>query len=257
MNRVIIIIALSFIAFLNVHAGNHIEYKDSITNVILQLPEGSEVIPEKGFQRATISLDKTDIKIYSMKSEDGKQFSWAQVNNFDSNDEYGKLIRYERISEKCDGWIRYYADKTKQGRDYVTCVALVRGQDYAFYMTEAAYREENLSMRSILEGAIFPKATTKVKSKTFVWFAMILEFILVFFGVIFFRTIKKMPVTVFWIAAIVTVIGSILSGVLFLGYGWRSIFAAFLCACSWKIASASDSRWSAITKVAKHIKVED
>ena len=69
---------------LGAYAQNYVTFKDSLTNVTLQFPEGTKINHHKGFHRATAVLKKTDIKIYSMTSDNGSMFSWEQVNNFDS-----------------------------------------------------------------------------------------------------------------------------------------------------------------------------
>lgn len=243
-------------AVLCLHAQNHVVFKDSLTHVTLQLPEGCTVKPQTGFHRATVVLEKTDVKIYSMKNEKGQQFTWDQVNNFDSKNAYGTLLRYERTADKTDGWIRYYSNKTKQGRDYVTCVVLVRGDDYAFYMTEAAYKEEDLSMPGILDSADFPKATSKTRTKQFNWFAWILEVILTFFSVIFFKTTKKMSDTLRWIVGISTVAGATLWGIMVLNIGWSILFFTIVAAASWGVTSNSESRWDALWNILKNLNVD-
>lgn len=244
---------LSIATGLFVHAQNTVEFIDSLTKVTLQLPEGCKVIRHQGFHNATVELEKSDIKIYSMKSSNGQQYSWDQVNNFDSKDAYGKMLRYERTEDKLDGWIRYYTNKTKQGREFVTCVVLVRGHDYAFYLTEAAYKEEFLSIPGILDSADFPKATSKTRTKQFNWFAWIVEAILTFFSVIFFKTTKKMSDTLLWIIGISTVAGATLWGIMVLNMGWSTLFVTIIAAASWGVTSGSESRWDAINFILKHI----
>lgn len=253
MKKLFTTILLGLSVILGTYAQNHVTFRDSLTNVTLQFPEGTKITHQNGFHRATAVLEKTDVKIYSMKSDNGKQFTWDQVNNFDSKDAYGKMLRYERTEDKLDGWIRYYTNKTKQGREYVTCVVLVRGHDYAFYLTEAAYKEEFLSIPGILDSADFPKATSKTRTKQFNWFAWIVEAILTFFSVIFFKTTKKMSDTLLWIIGISTVAGATLWGVMVLNMGWSTLFVTIIAAASWGVTSGSESRWDAINVILKNI----
>lgn len=253
MRRIFTTILLSLSMILGAYAQNHVTFKDSLTNVTLQFPEGTKINHHKGFHRATAVLKKTDIKIYSMTSDNGKMFSWEQVNNFDSKNTFGKMLRYERMENKLDGWIRYYSDKTKQGREFITCVVLLRGHDYAFYLTEAAYKEENLSLPQILDSAEFPKATTKTRTKGFNWFAGIVEAFLTFFSVIFFKTTKKMSDVIYWIFCISTIAGATLWSILVMNWGWSSIFVAIVAACTWGVSYGAESRWEAIKFIMKNI----
>ena len=147
------------------------EYTDSLTSITLTLPDSADIEHKQGFQRARIKLEKSDIDIYSMKSQNGTQFSWERVNSFDDNRKYGELVRYERMPNGIDGWIRYYSAKDKRGRQYTTCVVLLRGKNYAFYMTESVYNEEDLSITDILETASFPTEFNKKKILVPSWLA--------------------------------------------------------------------------------------
>lgn len=252
MRKLLTCMLLSIATGLFVHAQNTVEFIDSLTKVTLQLPEGCKVIRHQGFHNATVELEKSDIKIYSMKSSNGQQYSWDQVNNFDSKDTYGKLLKYERTEDKVDGWVRYYTNKTKQGRDYITCVVLVRGKDYAFYMTESAYKEEYLSIISVLDSASFPKSTAKVmRTKWFKWFSWVVEVFFILFNLLFFNTIKKMKKSTYWITFTIILAGAILWSVIFLNARWGSLFNGLLCALSWWVASECKDRGEAFEKVSK------
>lgn len=239
-------------AALCAYAQNPAEFTDSLTQVTLKLPEGCKVIRHQGFHKATVELEKSDIRIYSMRNDNGKQYTWDQVNSFDSKESYGELLKYERTSDKTDGWIRYYTNKTKQGRDYITCVVLVRGKDYAFYMTESAYKEEYLSIPYVLENASFPKSTAKAKkSKVFTWFAWGVELFLLLFNLLFFNAIKKMKNATYWISFILILTGTVVWSIIFLNAGWSSILWGVMCAGSWWIASECKDRGEAFEKVSK------
>ena len=228
-----------------------VEYVDSLTNVTLKLPQKSVVTRYKGFHKATIELEKSYLKIYSMSDEDGKTYTWNQVNNFDANNKYGNLLKYERLGEKMDGWIRYYTSKTKSGRDIVTCVVLVRGKDYAFYMTEAAYTEEQLLMTKILESASIPKSTLKTKEIELL--SEIVEFILFFANMLLFWFLKKLSKRAYIAIAALFVVALSLWSLLMLDYGWATIIFAGVACISWGITYESESWSVALDKLMKFL----
>ena len=221
-----------------------VEYVDSLTNVVFKLPKKSVVTRYKGFHKATIELEKSYLKIYSMRDEDGKTYTWDQVNNFDANNKYGKLLRYERLAEKRDGWIRYYASKAKSGKDIVTCVVLVRGRDYAFYMTETAYKEKDLSICKILESASIPEATVKKRTKGMIWFSGIVACLLFFSNLLLFSLLKRLSKGAYIAIAALVIVAFFLCCFLMLDFGaWSSILFSGLAFFSWAITYESES-WS-------------
>ena len=163
MKKLLLPLALLLIV-ISAAAQESKEYTDSLTGVKLSYSANYDITLMDGFQKAVISTPKTDINIYSKVSKKGKQFSWEEINEFDSKNAYGKLLRYDRTPNELDGWIRYYSNKTSKGRPYTACVILIRGKDYAFYMTEAAYDEADLLIVDMLQTAEFPKS--KRESKT-------------------------------------------------------------------------------------------
>lgn len=229
------------------------EYTDSLTGITLTLPEGAGIEHKQGFQRARVEFEKSYIDIYSMKSQNNTQFSWERVNSFDDNRKYGELARYERMPNGIDGWIRYYSAKDKRGRHYTTCVVLARGENYAFYMTESAYNEEELSIIDILETASFPTEFNKKKSLVPGWLAWTMYVLIVFSQVIFFPLFKKVPNRTYIVIAILTVIAALLWSAFILDMGWTSVLIAIGCAAFWGITYNCDSWKDAFEKIMNEI----
>lgn len=225
------------------------EYTDSLTSITLTLPDSADIEHKQGFQRARIKLEKSDIDVYSMKSQNGTQFSWERVNSFDNNRKYGELVRYERMPNGIDGWIRYYSAKDKRGRQYTTCVVLLRGKNYAFYMTESVYNEEDLSITDILETASFPTEFKKKKILVPSWLAWTIYALLAFSQVIFFPLLKKVSKRTYIVIAIFAVIAALLWSVFILDKGWFAILIALGCAACWGITYNCNSWKEAFEKI--------
>lgn len=230
-------------------------FRDNVSNVTFPVPEKSKIEHHSGFHKATIELEKTNIDVYSMKNDDKKKYSWDQVNTFDANNKYGSLLKYEKMPNDIDGWIRYYTGKTKNGHNYVTCVVLVRGKDYAFYMTESAYKETDLSMTGILEQISFANATVeKKKSKAYYWFVIIVTAVLGGISLIFFHSVKKMQekkyITLAVIMTIITALWSYFA--VDLGWGLTILVAIFTGVC-WALVRMSKSRSEAFNKLMDEI----
>ncbi len=221
MRRFVIYLTLTILLPLCANAQGYVEYKEDITNVVLQLPEQAVITRQEGFQKAKIELEKTTIFISSMKNEKGKQYSWDEVNNFDNKNRYGKLLHYERATGEIDGWVRYYADKTKRGTPFTTCVVLVRGKDYAFYMVESAYNEAELSIPKILQSASFPKATLK---KNYVGkYRNYIPLLYMFLPLILFHILKKLSQKTYLIVAILTLIGFLVLDLCIVHTSWGDL----------------------------------
>lgn len=143
-------------------------FTDSLTAVHLVFPANTKLqnISTTAFKKGVAVMDKTDIFIYSMKNSAGGQYAWERINEFDKNSKYGSLIRSEKINNTAEGWHRYYKDKTKKGIDYITCVTLVRGSNYALYMVESAFQEEHLKSKTITTASVFPIIEKKETKRT-------------------------------------------------------------------------------------------
>ena len=230
-------------------------FKDDVSYATFPIPEKSKVKHHNGFHKATIELEKTNIEVYSMKNEEKKKYTWDQVNNFDANNKYGTLLKYERMPDNIDGWIRYYSAKTKRGESYVTCVVLVRGNDYAFYMTESAYKESDLSITGILEKISFANATMeKKKSKAYNWFIIIVAVALGGISLIFFTSVKKMTEKKYTILAVIMTIATSLWCYFVLKTGWVStIFVAIFSGACWILVRMCNSRREAFDKLMNEI----
>ena len=230
-------------------------FKDDVSYATFPIPEKSKVKHHNGFHKATIELEKTNIEVYSMKNEEKKKYTWDQVNNFDANNKYGTLLKYERMPDNIDGWIRYYSAKTKRGESYVTCVVLVRGNDYAFYMTESAYKESDLSITGILEKISFANATMeKKKSNTYYWFVIIVTALLGGIPLIFFSAVKKIPEKKYIILAVIMTIIISLWSLIVAKFGWiGTIFIAIFTGVCWGLVRMCNSRREAFNKLMDEI----
>lgn len=204
IKKVLLTIAIMSLAF-GAYAQKTNVYIDSLTNVTLNFPSEVQIEKKSGFKQAEIETEKTIINVYSMANKKKRdQYTWDEVNNFDSDKTYGELIRYERAPRKLDGWIRYYSSKTKKGTPYTTCVVLIRGNNYAFYLTEAAYDEADLTIASLVENAEFPKSRRVSKKEEKIRIAiLILMMILPFF---FFKPLKKIKESIFWTICIIWIL---------------------------------------------------
>ncbi len=143
-------------------------FTDSLTSAKIIFPSNTklEEISYISFKKCVAVLDNSDIIVYSMKNTNKEQYSWTRINEFDKESKYGKIIRSVKVQNKTEGWHRYYQNRTKKGLDYVTCVTLIRGNEYALYMVESAYEEEDLKSEEVTASSIFPGVKVKIKKRT-------------------------------------------------------------------------------------------
>lgn len=158
------IIILCFLIFIDLPSqGQTNEYKiftDSLTTVQLHFPSSTrfENTSHISFRKGIAVLENSNISIYSMKNPNGEQYSWSRINEFTQNSQYGSHIRDEKINNTAEGWFRYYKNKTNKGKDYVTCVTLIRGNIYAIYLVESAYKESDLKSKDVVALSSFPES---------------------------------------------------------------------------------------------------
>lgn len=238
MRKLILLLVLLF-AVINAAAQECKEYTDSLTGVKLSYSADYDITLMDGFQKAVISTPKTDIKIYSKTNKKGKQFSWEEINEFDSKNAYGELLRYDRAPNELDGWIRYYSNKTSKGRPYIACVILIRGKDYAFYMTEAAYDEADLSIADMLQTAEFPKS--KRESKTAKKRAWIILAILFVAPLLLFKPLKKIPEKALVTLMIISVVAATLVYLFFIDMSIYVLYVSLFEFISWLAVASNDS----------------
>lgn len=241
MKKLLLAIASLLIAAL-AYADGEVEYIDSLTNVKILYSESYEIEHMDGFQKAIIATPKTNIRIYSRISDDGKQMDWEEVNKFDSGNSYGSLLRYERAPNEIDGWIRYCANKDGNGRPYTTCVILIRGHNYAFYMTESAYDEEDLTIPAIMETAEFPKAKRESESKEKTGWILLVA--LTVAPLIFFKPLKKMPETAVIILGVIATIAETLIYLFFIHMHIEVLYLSMITFTIWLIILGSNSQKS-------------
>lgn len=165
----IIFLLISFFSVLTSYGqnGEKVIFTDSVTSVQLFFPQHTEFknISNISFRKGTAILKESNISIYSMKSPEGKQYSWTRINEFDNNAQYGHLIRKEKIKDSPEGWFRYYQNETKDGEKYITCITLIRGDVYAIYLVESALKEEYLSSKEVVASSFFPNSTGVNKTR--------------------------------------------------------------------------------------------
>ena len=240
-------LAFTLVVFASVYifAQGSIIFMDSITGARLYFPEGSKIEESKGFKKAEVDLGTSYLSIYSVMSPDDKQFTWNQMNEFDKGNKYGTLISSEKVSEELDGWIRYYKSQGK--RDYISCVTLIRGKKYAFYILETAYQEESLQTPVLLQTAEFPHAHAPLNGVAY-WIAWIVFGLLLLFPIIFFPLLKKLSDKTFLILAICEITAFCLWCVFKLDLGWPTLLMAGAPLGGFLLVSATDSWWDAISK---------
>lgn len=148
-------------------ANRQVVFTDSLTASKFYFPLNTKLtdISYVSFKKCVAVLQKSDICLYSMKNPEGEQYSWTRINEFDKNERYGSLIRTEKIGNMLDGWYRYYQNKTKTGKGYITCVTLIRGNVYAVYLVESAYKEEDLKSKEVVAASVFSKVKKNNRRK--------------------------------------------------------------------------------------------
>jgi len=114
------------------------------------LQDSSEV----NYRKAYILTPASAVSIYSMPNPDDKPFTWARINQFDADGKYGTLVKKHKL-ENVEGWIRYYENTDKKGRAFIDCITLVRGNAYALYLRESAYKVESLVTPAMIEKTQF------------------------------------------------------------------------------------------------------
>ena len=149
---------LIFLLPCNGYATESVFFTDSLTNVVLKLPSNAKIEDANAhaYKKATISLEYTDIDIYSVRHPDNQQYDWVYINKFDSEGKYGTLLHSDKLNIGVEGWIRYYSNKTSDNKDFITCVSLIRINHGAMYLVERAWEESLLQSRSIIEASSFP-----------------------------------------------------------------------------------------------------
>ncbi len=174
-------------------------YTDSLTNVQIYFPSGTilQDISNRTFRKCIAVMEKSDISVYSMKSSNGKQYSWSRINEFDQNSRYGTLVHSRKIKNAAEGWHRYYTNKTKKGREYITCVTLIRGDRYAVYMVESAFNQNDLNSEEVTSLSTFPIKTKKSNARTnqLLLKNWIVVGIIMLFGLCFWKWREKMSDT--------------------------------------------------------------
>lgn len=148
-------------------ANRQVVFTDSLTASKFYFPLNTKLtdISYISFKKCVAVLQKSDICIYTMKNPEGEQYSWTRINEFDKNERYGSLIRTEKIGDMLDGWFRYYQNKTKKGKEFITCVTLIRGNVYAVYLVESAYKEEDLKSKEVVTASVFSKVKKSYRRK--------------------------------------------------------------------------------------------
>lgn len=221
-------------------------FVDSLTKVTLPLPEKSNVTRFASFKKAEVDLPKSYLFIYSMKNEKNEKFSWERINQFDEKEKYGTLLRSQRFNEQIEGWVRYYQTPDKK-KPYISCVTLVRGDNYAFYMVEAAYNEADLLTLSILENAIFPHSKQLVPEKDhwILWVALLILFLL---PILAFPLLKKLSDGAFWCIAILSVVLAVVACFLLEGWSWLMLFVPLIIGLVYLGVSCTDS-WGELVKL--------
>lgn len=250
-------ILLSFLALIALPlvmvAQDELPFTDSVTQVSLAFPKGSKIKTFSSFKKAEVQLKRSFLMVYSMKSTDGKQFTWKKLNEFDDNARYGTLLRSERIDDSLDAWVRYYS--TPNGKtNSVTAITLVRGNDYAFYMAETAANESLLSTTAILQTAQFPQSVApKKETKLHAWVKWGVFLFLLFFAVIAFPLLKKMSTAGFVVVAVLETLALVAWCVFFLQMGWSSLWLVLVAAGEYTVVGVTDSWKDAFNEIWKAI----
>lgn len=250
MRLKIIFLYVSFFIVLSIKGQNNEKevFTDSLTSVQLYFPKYTEFknVSFKAFKKATAVLEKSYISIYSMKNPEGEQYSWIRINEFDDKDQYGHLIKSEKIKDVAEGWFRYYQNETKNGKTYITCVTLIRGNIYAFYLVETAYKEEFLSSKKVVTSSVFPnsKSPDRKRTNTMSDIDWGIFCIILLSGLCFWKVKSTMSDS---IKLILVVLSSAILVVYLIFYVWltiwSSIFLGFLNGAFWFICLFSKS-WS-------------
>ena len=248
MRFILLPILLMFVCIGN--ALGSTEFIDTLTQISIKLPDNAKIERLNKFKKADITLEKSFLCVYSMKSQSHKQFTWNEVNNFDSKNAYGSMLKYERLGETIDGWIRYYSQKAKNGKDIINCIVLVRGKDFAFYITETAYNEQNLQLPQIVKEISFDNAKKKkALSKERQRMGWIVGAFLFFINIIFFPILKRLSERTYIIIAVISIIAFLLWNLFVLNLGWEAPLIALGSAGCWAITFACDSWGEALRKI--------
>jgi len=146
-------------------AKENVVFQDSLTGSAVVFPPKTKLEYSKGatFLRGKAIMKSADVYIYAMKSQKDIQYTWEEINKFDEN-KYGEFLNSDPIGNDIDGWFRYYKNKDKTS-DFYTCIALIRGHNYAIYLVESSRKMEALSLVNIVTESSFPHAAKNEKAR--------------------------------------------------------------------------------------------
>lgn len=210
------------------------------------------------YKKASIETPKSYVRVYSNLNPDNKQYDWKKLNEFDSNNHYGKMVGKEKL-KNADGWIRFYDGKGKNGESIKYCVSLIRGNAYALYLVEGAYDSHDFVSPDIVKATNFGsiKGIRVENDGTFTWKFWTLSGVMILIAALSCLIVKKKrdewPFIIF---AIIMVLGFGSALYFWLNYNWLIslscmffmgiVYFAIVCAKSW------DEFWEILEKLLKN-----
>ena len=211
MKKLVILFSLLSVAIV-AFSENGTLFVDPLTNVSCVFPEGTNIDStltklvndsNSNFVKCVAIRKGGYISLASKKNKKNRPFSWEEVNRYDANDRFGRLVAYEKAREDLEGWIRTYEYTDSNKRLQKCYVTLIRYNRYAIYMVEDVGNEKSIT-KDVVNSMKFPKST-KIQRTTAIDWIIIVGIILLGFVVWLLRKyITNKPIK--WCMLVVSLI---------------------------------------------------
>lgn len=135
---------------------------DPVSKTEIAIPQGriTESSPTK-YRKYAVVTPYSYVSLFSVENPNSCPYSWSKLNEFEKDKELGSVIDRKRLPKPADGWIRIFQSKDSDGRDIYHSLTLVRGNAYALYLLESAYRREVLLTPSVAMKTEFKDVSDK------------------------------------------------------------------------------------------------
>lgn len=135
---------------------------DPVSKTEIAIPHGriTESSPTK-YKKIAVVTPCSYVSLFSVENPNSCPYSWNKLNEFEKDKKLGSCIDKKRLPKPADGWIRIFQSKDSNEHDIYHSLTLVRGNGYALYLLESAYRREALLTPSVAMNTKFKDVIDK------------------------------------------------------------------------------------------------